>query len=321
MVDGVLGQDALRPRVTAATVAARVVAVAILAGTLALAGGGAVLAVRERSNPFAVAIGVVLLLTAVAARPRLGRVPTKGVIVRERAPELHALVDEVAGSLRVRRPDVVAIDAELNASWAVVGVRRQRVLTLGLPLWLALGRQARVALLAHELAHERNGDSSRGLVLGSSLDALAAIYTTLSPHGYDGLGPLGDLASALGALLALPVRAVLWAQATLVLGDSQRAEYLADALAADVAGTDAQIALQEALLLNPLLMGVVQRHAVDHRIAFQERRGHRDAALLLDPDRNARIDAELAPLEDAAGRALVEAWRAGYLHGDCVARS
>lgn len=366
VLEEVLGQDALRPRPTPATVAAAALAVAVLAGTAALGAGGVLLILRGvTTNPFAVAVGILMVLVAALARPRLGRMPDEGVLRREQALTLHALIDEVAARLDVRAPDVVVIDARFNGSWSVVGLRRRRVLTLGLPLWIALGPQERVALLAHELAHERNGDLSRGLLIGASLDALAALHTTLAPdhddhasweHWY---GPLGELTSAVTAVLALPVRGLLWVQSALLLRDRQRAEYLADALAADVAGTDAEIASQEAMLLGPLLTAAVQRRAVDprtsseglvaelratlaavperererrrrvarlettrlaathpptgRRLAFQERRGHREPAVALDAARNARVDAELAPLEDPTGHALVDAWRGGRL--------
>ena len=61
-------------------------------------------------------------------------------------------------------------------------------------------------------------------------------------------------------LLALPVaRAARAWEVHLLLGDSQRAEYYVDALAARVAGTDAVVSLHEKLLLEPVVHGVAQR--------------------------------------------------------------
>src|SRR5205823_1107089 len=60
-------------------------------------------------------------------------------------------------------------------------------------------------------------------------------------------------------LLSRPARWLLLLQLHLLLRETQRAEYLADALAARVAGTTATVALQEKLLLEPTFAMVVQR--------------------------------------------------------------
>src|SRR5262249_8626043 len=151
-------------------------------------------------------------------------------------------------------------------SWMVVGVRRRRVLTLGLPLLLLLEPQQRVALVAHELAHARNGDSTRGLVVGSSVRALAEFYAALAPEpsrdgsiAWDDLGFFDMIVNGILWLISRPAYGLLLLQLHLLLRDSQRAEYLADALAARVAGTEATVGLHERLLLESVLGATVQR--------------------------------------------------------------
>ena len=49
--------------------------------------------------------GIVLLGLAYLMRPRFGKLPTEGIVEREKAPTLHALVDEVATALGLRTVD------------------------------------------------------------------------------------------------------------------------------------------------------------------------------------------------------------------------
>ena len=77
---------------------------------------------------------------------------------------------------------VVGIDRDYNASWSIVGARRRRILRLGLPLLVALDPQERVALIAHELAHARNGDASRSFVVGGALTELHSYAARETPR-------------------------------------------------------------------------------------------------------------------------------------------
>src|SRR6266702_8615590 len=101
---------------------------------------------------------------------------------REEAPLLFRLIDKVAAAADTKTADQLVVDDEFNASWAILGLRRKRVLTLGMPLFMALDDQERVSLLAHELAHARNGDASRGLFMFSAIRGLMGWYIVLAPH-------------------------------------------------------------------------------------------------------------------------------------------
>jgi Zn-dependent protease with chaperone function len=239
-------------------------------------------------------------------------------------------------------------------------LRRRRLLGLGLPLLVALEPPDRVALIAHELAHQRNGDPARFFVIHSSVVGLATLYWALRPSYFENRGDLvvvQDIATGMVRALSWPVGLVLRAQIVLMLRHSQRAEYLADHLAAEVAGSDAVVSLHEKLLLGGVLDGVLQRQALDHRsdgaavigvlrdavraVPDRERERRRRAArledahlltthpptgrrieflrrrpalaprLVLDAQRAAQIEAELARRESALGRRLVDKWRSG----------
>jgi heat shock protein HtpX len=190
------------------------------------------------------------------------------MLEREEAPTLYRLADEVADALETRRIDRIVVDSEFNAYWSVGGLRRTRVVGLGLPLVWTLDPQELVALMAHELAHARNGDATRGIIIGSAINTLAEIYNALEGSGRSIVqseeSALLELVSRpLTWLLARPVLGLLYAEFLLLRRDSQRAEYLADALAADVAGTAAVVEFQQSLLNGPTVASVIQRAARD----------------------------------------------------------
>ena len=258
LVDELAERETIRPRLTAARLGAYVVAVLVAVLTVAFFGLGVVFFLGARTTLFTIPFGVVFCAIAVLMRPRLGKVPSDGALERQEAPMLYALLDDVAAALETRRVDVVIVDEAWNASWAVLGLRRRRVVTLGLPLLAALGPQERVAVIAHELAHARNGDSQRGLVVGSALRGLAEFYDVVAPDSGHGAF---DVPSWILWLLSRPIYGAWLLQLLLASRDSQRAEYLADDLAADVAGTQAAISGQEKLLLGGTVAGVIQKHA------------------------------------------------------------
>jgi heat shock protein HtpX len=116
-----------------------------------------------------IAGGPVLIGLAACFRPRLGRLkPLLGhgyLVERKNAPTLHRMIDRLAADLRAPRPDVVIFDFGFNAGVTRVGPRQIRVLTLGVPLLLALTPQQMVALGGHELGHLKYEDNRRRLLL------------------------------------------------------------------------------------------------------------------------------------------------------------
>jgi Zn-dependent protease with chaperone function len=197
-------------------------------------------------------LGLVCVGVAVLMRPRWVRRPsTYDVLTREAAPTLFALVGRVADAVGTRAPDSVVVDAGFNASAGSYGLRRRRLLCLGLPLWGVLDPQERVALLGHELGHFVNGDPAQGLLTQPAFTTLGRLAGILAPEGLRGRTGLEAIALAL-------VRPVFWVVSRaayaaqlglLVLGmrDRQRAEYAADAVAVRVAGSAAAARLFEDL--------------------------------------------------------------------------
>jgi Zn-dependent protease with chaperone function len=263
-----LRAEELKPRLTPAKVAAYAIALAVHAFVFGLAALGLWLLLQDPGAFFPSLGGILLLGLAFLMRPRLGKRP-QGVLPRDAAPVTCGLVDEVAAAVGTRPPDVIAITPGYNASWSRTGLRRERVLRLGLPLLVTLEPQERVALIAHELAHSRHGDATRGFVVGSAIDALAQLHITLTPgHGVYGASGL-DLAELVTRpfvwLVAQPIRLLLLLELHLLLRESQRTEYLADALAARAAGTAAMVGTHEKLLLDETFRLAVHRATVGER--------------------------------------------------------
>ena len=306
MARQLLNARTLGPRWTPARIAAYAIAIAVHLVTLALIVAGIAAIVVDFPNLLGILIGVTLVGVGLLMRPQLATLdPHHGhVLGVTAAPALHNLAAEVAGALERCPPDEIRISAEWNASWRVVGLRRRRVLILGLPLLTALAPDERVALLGHETGHERNGDARHGLIVGSAVIGLNRLSELLRPAPerdadflvQSEIGGIHWLSGAFMWVVSRPVDGVLWLEARLLLRDMQRAEYLADALAARVAGSRATIALHERILLASTFALVVQQAA------------HEDAGDVLDrlrlslqlvPDRERERRRRVARLEQA----------------------
>ncbi|MEV5907891.1 M48 family metalloprotease [Streptomyces chartreusis] len=246
LVDEAGRPEGERPGRSAAGVLAYTIALLVHGVTLALLAGGLWLVIGDWGD-FGMVPGLFLLALAATLRPRLNRLPAGAhVVSRDDAPELYALIDEVAEALGTRSVDVVVLDGQANASVTHLGVRH-RVLTLGLPLWEVLSPQERIALLGHEFGHFTHGDTRHGMVVGTAYGSLTTWHYYLSP--IENPTALEYLVS----LLYLPPRwsitGVLMLLDLLTTRASQRSEYLADAAAARIGSTEAAAGLMDQLLV------------------------------------------------------------------------
>jgi heat shock protein HtpX len=250
----------VRPRWTPSKALAFAIAASVHLLSLILLVGGLVLIA---AGPLAVAptlLGAGMCAFAWLFRPRPGKVPSEDLVSREAFPALHALVNDVAGELGAGAIGTIVVNEDFNAAYGVLGWRRVPVLWIGLPLWLALPPQERVALLGHEVAHGINGDSTRSFVVGSALDALDEWIAFLR-------GPL-DHAVSLGELLggyaawslSIPFALLQGALAQLLWLDKQRAEYFADYLGSTVSGTDAAVSSLQRLKCSEHLGDVLLKN-------------------------------------------------------------
>ncbi|WP_459192954.1 M48 family metalloprotease [Halosimplex sp. J119] len=192
-----------------------------------------------------VVLGVVLAVLGglVFEADRLAYVATRAIAIdREDHPELFDTVDRLAAQADMPRPPVAVIPSdEPNAMSAGAGDRTVVCVTLG--LLKELDDEHLEAVLAHELSHLKNGDSSVMTVagfpatvalsfLGAALDSMDGKAILL---GYFGVAVFVAMLSLPLLLVSLP--------GTLAL--SRYREYAADRGA--VAITGKPVALAEAL--------------------------------------------------------------------------
>lgn len=306
---GLARRAELDPAPGAATVLSFAFAGAVHGLTLALALGGALLIVGTWFNLGPALLGALMLGVAWVLRPRLGSLEA-APLTRDEAPALYGLVDRVARALGHRPVDTLVLDGEFNASYARLGLRGRPALTLGLPLLAVLEPQQQAALVAHELAHGVNGDPLRGSFVGSAVDALQGWHDLLCPEALwepeRGLMAYPALAGNLLMLgLARLAYGATYLLSLLAWRDSQRAEYLADDLAARVAGAEAKLGLLAALQYHGVVEVAVQGLALGRAegglvtelrratqaLPARERERLRRAGLLED----ARVDATHPP--------------------------
>lgn len=250
-----------RPGWDAARVAAYLLSAVILLLPLAGLLGGIALLVFYRplwlSAPLSlIAFGVALLL-----RPRANQLDSDTQLIhREQAPLLFALLDKIAAAVGTTPVGAVALDAEPNVYYARVGWRFTPVIGIGLSAWMGLRPQERVAVLAHEFGHGRNGDARHGWVVNSAAAILDELDETFSEQPYDRyreeaayLTDSGTAASLItrfvNATVGGAVRGVQWVLTRIDLRSRQRAEYLADRRSAEIAGSEAGARALERLVL------------------------------------------------------------------------
>ncbi|MFI0740683.1 M48 family metallopeptidase [Streptomyces sp. NPDC021100] len=259
----------LRPRRDASAVLAQVIALAVHGTTAVLVVAGVWLLLVGLGGAGMV-LGPVLLVLAWVLRPRFPGLSAKGPVLRRAdAPELYALVDEIAAVVGTRGVDAIAIDPDVNASVTTYGVRGRRLLTLGLPLWETLTPQQRIAILGHELGHYAHGDIRHGHVVATAYWSLTTWHYMLAPIARPSLAEMA--ANLFGLVPRLLVRGLLTLLDHLTLRATQRAEYLADAAAARAGSTEAAVGFMDRLLVGDSLVTALRREAGTART------GRRDA--------------------------------------------
>lgn len=232
--------------------AAWVLALAVYAATLALIPIAIWCVVGIRFRLLGIGIAALLLWILWLLRPRAPRAPAEGRLEPEDGRHLRELLAHVGRAVGTQSPRTIVLDAGINAG-VYDGPRRDgRVLVLGVPLWLALEPQSRVALLSHELAHYASGDTRRGRWVGGALGILHGWRHLLLPSPHDDV--ISDSGDGFAQIAALLSRAAMWvvglvpmalgtALLRLTMVDSRAAEYRADAIAVTVAGRDGMLEL------------------------------------------------------------------------------
>ena len=239
---------------------AAVLSILVLLTPIAVASVGVYFIVWSEFAIVATIVGVLMLLMAWALIPQMNRLDAE-TLGRENVPVLFGLVDDLADHMGAPRLDGIVITPQLNAFMGRFGWRRRRVMGVGMMLWQIMEPDERLSVLAHELAHEINGDPSRGILIHMAEDTLEAWIDMLAPRHRAGVLDRefgGGLAEQLLELLAWVVSLALRGLVRLHMRESQRAEYYADLLAAEAAGYEATVASERRLMLRPAIEGLVR---------------------------------------------------------------
>ena len=150
---------------------------------------------------------------------------------------------------------------ESNAFAVTYGiVKKQNEIAIGVPLWRVMTPQERIAILAHEIAHFGNGDPARGTFMWLALQVVARWEYLLAPDENPLYAPgLASMITAYMQFIArLPVSLLGQLLLYLQYHDHQRAEYLADGMAAKAVGVEAMQSSLKKLALMDEAYGSVQ---------------------------------------------------------------
>jgi heat shock protein HtpX len=175
-------------------------------------------------------------------------------VADQEAPELHAMLEELARRAGIPRPRLFVIDDPQPNAFATGRDPAHGVVAVTTGIVRILDRRELRAVLAHELAHIRNRD-----VLLSSIAAAGATMISLAANALS-LGSLlgagsqdeeGGAAGGLVAALVAPIAATL-----IQLGISRSREHLADETGAAICGDPEALArallkLEQAATLLP----------------------------------------------------------------------
>jgi Zn-dependent protease with chaperone function len=278
----------LEPKTTTARLLAYVVAGAVHALTLGFATLGIWLVIAGWPDWLAVVVGALCLVVAWLVRPRPANLRGR-VESRTDFPTLYDLMDRVAAALGAKPVRFLQVTSEFNAGFTRVGWRLRPAIQLGTPQLVSLDPQERVALIGHELGHSVNGNPAFVFFIGSAVHSLASWYSVLYPvpprraTRRPGIAFFGRLAHVIAYPLALAVaqlpRLVAVGLIHLIWQDGQRAEYLADELAAKAGGTAAAVGMLQKSALSMSYHDIVQSASLNRRTGIFDEMRARTAAM------------------------------------------
>jgi heat shock protein HtpX len=160
----------------------------------------------------------------------------------EEAPELHRLVEDLAGRAGLPKPRVYLVSNPTPNAFATGRNPRHAAVAVTSGLLELLDRQELAGVLSHELGHVKNRDiliGSVAAVLAGAISYLATMaqWTMLFGGGRRSDGEGGNPLAALVMIIVAPIAAAL-----IQMAISRGREYLADEAGAKISGQPRSLA-------------------------------------------------------------------------------
>ena len=223
-----------KPRFGVAAIGLLFVSIVVTLVNVALVVGGVWIMVTSSAPLFSALIAVPMVLCGLWPYVGLLRRGDRRQVVLAH-DDFGDLYEMVAALAADRSQGVSRIHLDLDWNASVRSGWRGRSLTIGLPLWLALDQPQRAAVIGHELGHFDNGDPRRSWVAWSAMSTVQAWRATLD------IGARGVASNLILMIIKAPIKLLEVVIDLLSLRERRRAEYFADVLGSQRAGSDAMI--------------------------------------------------------------------------------
>jgi Zn-dependent protease with chaperone function len=276
LFDKISNLETIRPSITVLDILVYIISAAVHSVTAITFITGVLFIIKGKQNYMLYIYGVLMFTLTYLLFPRTEKIEGK-ILSRKEYPRLYGIVDEIAESIGTQKIDGIIVNEDFNAAFGQFGWKRKSILYVGLPLFSILNAQEKVAIVSHELAHGRNNDINRSLLVYTAVNSLLKWHYALYPDYIfePGMGIL-----ALGAIpfklvgigIAETIRLIAYLLAYLLCANKQRAEYFADYIGAEISGTDAMISMLDKLYYGNVFNFTVKRAAIngEQNILFKQ---------------------------------------------------
>jgi heat shock protein HtpX len=213
-------------------------------------------------------------------------------VTRASAPELHAIVAELAAKAGLPMPAVYLIPSEQPNAFATGRSPERSAVAVTQGLMRALTREELAGVIAHELAHIRNRDTLIMTVVATISGALSM----LAQFGFlfRGRSDRNNAAGAIGVLIAIILAPLAAALIQMLI--SRTREYAADRAGAEISGRPLWLAAalrKIAAFAGRVEMPSAERNPATAHLFIMNPLGHRrmDSLFSTHPDPANRIAA------------------------------
>lgn len=204
--------------------------------------------------PHTYLLSIIFLIFGIEIFPRVTKVRETKLDPQE-YPGLFKLVDTISNRIKGQRINNICVSYDYNAYFTTSGLKRENVIILGIPYFSILDINEKISVIAHELTHCSNKDTSRHSFVFTAVTSLSKWYSFLLYFGEI------KILLPISWPLSLIVKMFIYILGIMVWRDRQRAEYYADYTAAKIAGVEATISSSEKFYYHPSFFNILKRTA------------------------------------------------------------